>query len=233
MSRMNVIENQKKWWFTTENLFSFTINISLLNINIELFTPLFNFEFDTFLPQFRNGISLRKIFSKALNFSEYKSGYIDLEFWSDLTTGITIHKSIIPKHKHSDHFLFEINILGLSFTFCKYDNRRCDEDDVRTNIGKMVTDVKKSWRDGQGWWNYRVLEEVINDVPNFRIVEVYYDDRGNIYGWADNTAYILDWDNYGYLKATCEKLKDAFDMPILKRGEEDKLYEEKDNRETT
>ena len=226
---MNIIEKLKKWWFTTENLFSFTIDINLLNINIELYTPLFKFEFDTFFPEFHNGISLRKIFSKALSFNEYKSGYIDLEFWSDLTTGITIHKSIIPKHIHSDHFLFAINILGLSFTFCTYDNRRCDEDEARTNIGKMITDVKKRWRDGQGWWNYRVLEEVINNAPNFRIIEVHYDDRGNIYGWADSRDRCLAWDNYGDLKGTCEYLKEAFEMPVLKRGEEDSLYVENDN----
>jgi hypothetical protein len=76
------------------------------------------------------------------------------------------------------------------------------------------------------YWNYRVLEETKDNVKSFRIIEVYYED-GNIAGWADNTERILIWDDYNDLKYTCEVLKDAFDLPILKRGEDDQLYEQK------
>jgi hypothetical protein len=92
---------------------------------------------------------------------------------------------------------------------------------------RMDSDKKQEGMEApESYWNYRVLEETKNGIPIFRIIEVYYKD-GNISGWVDNTATILEWEDYDYLKGTWELLKHAFDKPILKRGEKDYLYEKK------
>lgn len=69
-------------------------------------------------------------------------------------------------------------------------------------------------------WNYRVLQ----DAGVFRIIEVFYDDEGNM-GWTDNYESILIWDGYDDLKGTVEKLQDAFDKPILIADKNDILHE--------
>ena len=68
-------------------------------------------------------------------------------------------------------------------------------------------------------WNYRVLEEVKDGVSFFRIVEVYYDDQSNFYGFKVSSADILVWDNFTDLKGTYEKIRPAFDKPVLRRDE--------------
>lgn len=60
-------------------------------------------------------------------------------------------------------------------------------------------------------WNYRVIK----DGNNYRVVEVFYDDNGEIEGWVDSTDMILSWDNYDDLKGTAEKVLYAFDKPVL------------------
>ena len=60
-------------------------------------------------------------------------------------------------------------------------------------------------------WNYRVIK----DGSNYRVVEVFYDENGEIEGWVDSTDIILSWDNYDDLKGTAERVLYAFDQPVL------------------
>lgn len=60
-------------------------------------------------------------------------------------------------------------------------------------------------------WNYRVIK----DNNNYRVVEVFYDENGNIEGWSDCTDTILSWANYDDLKGTAEMVLYAFDKPVL------------------
>lgn len=85
------------------------------------------------------------------------------------------------------------------------------------------------------WWNYRVLKEEIDDegkkLEQFRVIEVYYDDEGIIEGWADCTESILsvsgevDGDAYEVLKESAESVLDAFKLPMVIKGGNDKLFE--------
>jgi hypothetical protein len=122
-----LFENTKAYWLATETLFSFEINIGLQYINISLFLFFLNFDIEINFPRFYSPYN-KKIFSKSLNFNEHKNGDIDFWFCSDLRTGIRIRKMI-----HCDHtpFEIEINILGLSFMFYKYDHRHWDDNNNR------------------------------------------------------------------------------------------------------
>jgi hypothetical protein len=83
-------------------------------------------------------------------------------------------------------------------------------------------------------WNYRVLNEIIDNngekLERFRVVEVYYNEAGEIDGWVDCTDTILDFTGefaYDDLKKNAELVLHAFNKPVLSKGENDKLYEEK------
>lgn len=69
-------------------------------------------------------------------------------------------------------------------------------------------------------WNYRVVKETkyMNnkyDFDHYQVLEVYYDDDGNIQGWSENAYGILSWDNYDDLKGTAEQVLEAFKKPVL------------------
>jgi antitoxin VapB len=71
-------------------------------------------------------------------------------------------------------------------------------------------------------WNYRVVESF--DQTEFFIAEVYYDGDGT-QGWVDRGRDFLRWDDYDDLKGTVELLKEAFDKPLLRVVESDRLVE--------
>lgn len=60
-------------------------------------------------------------------------------------------------------------------------------------------------------WNFRVIKN--GDM--YEIAEVFYDDDGNVEGWADSSGLLSCWDKYEDLKGTVEYLQYAFDKPIL------------------
>lgn len=70
-------------------------------------------------------------------------------------------------------------------------------------------------------WNYRVVKEKkfhneeLGHYDNYRIVEVFYDEKGNIKDWCDCCESILDWDNYDDLKGSAEYVLEAFKKPVL------------------
>jgi hypothetical protein len=70
-------------------------------------------------------------------------------------------------------------------------------------------------------WNYRVVKEKkfinkkVGYLDNYRVVEVFYNDKNEINGWADSSATILSWDNYDDLKGTSEYVLKAFEKPVL------------------
>jgi hypothetical protein len=122
-----LFKNTRERWFATETLFSFEINIGLKYINISLFVFFFKFDIEIYFPRFYNPYN-KRIFARSLKYNEHKSGDIDLWFCNDLRTGISA-----SKHIHCDHtpFRLEINILGFSFMFEKYDHRHWDDDNNR------------------------------------------------------------------------------------------------------
>ncbi|MED4532929.1 hypothetical protein [Metabacillus fastidiosus] len=84
-------------------------------------------------------------------------------------------------------------------------------------------------------WNYRVLKEEVvykeEVLERFRIIEVYYNDDGIINGWVDCTDSILNITGeigghaYEDLKGTAEHVIKAFKLPVLIKGENEKLLE--------
>ncbi|MBX0320280.1 hypothetical protein [Shouchella clausii] len=70
-------------------------------------------------------------------------------------------------------------------------------------------------------WNYRVvkekkLTETEQEYEDFRVVEVYYNDIGEIEAWSDCPDIILkDWDDYEDLKETAKAVVHAFSEPVL------------------
>ena len=71
-------------------------------------------------------------------------------------------------------------------------------------------------------WNYRVVQSF--DQTEYFIAEVYYDGDGT-QGWVDSGRDFLRWDDYDDLKGTVELLKNAFDKPLLRVVENDRLVE--------
>lgn len=59
-------------------------------------------------------------------------------------------------------------------------------------------------------WNYRYTKQVKNDVELYGIVEVYYDNEGNVSGWTD-FINPNDWEELSDLKGTLELMLKAFD----------------------
>ncbi len=83
-------------------------------------------------------------------------------------------------------------------------------------------------------WNYRVLKEEVNyndeKLDRFKIIEVYYDEAGNIKSWCDCSETILNWTGenaYEDLKGSAEYVLGAFKKPVLIKGEDEKLFEQK------
>jgi hypothetical protein len=70
-------------------------------------------------------------------------------------------------------------------------------------------------------WNYRVLQSL--DGTGYFIAEVYYD--GDKLSWVDDSRDCLRWDNFDDLKSTVELIRRAFDKPLLRVAEGDRLIE--------
>ena len=75
------------------------------------------------------------------------------------------------------------------------------------------------------YWNYRIFEDFENNRAIFRIIEVYYEKNGNIESWIDAINIPSTWDNMEDLKNDYDKLKNAFEMPLLKRDGKENLYQ--------
>jgi len=75
------------------------------------------------------------------------------------------------------------------------------------------------------YWNYRIIEEKENNRAIFKIIEAYYDKNGNIESWMDAIYIPSTWDNIEELKRTYDILKNAFELPLLKRDKKGDLYQ--------
>lgn len=65
--------------------------------------------------------------------------------------------------------------------------------------------------------DYRVIFEPLeegSDEGDYRISEVFYDDDGEI-SWWDESAVILDSDDFWELSARFDEIAEAFDKPVL------------------
>ena len=75
-------------------------------------------------------------------------------------------------------------------------------------------------------WNYRVYEEIKRGVSLFCIIEVYYDENGNIDGWiAPPHDPLSEWNDYQELRVTWELIEEAFKQPVVKLDKKGVLYE--------
>ena len=129
MSGISFFNKLKRWWFDTTNLFTFKIEIWLLNIHVVMAALIFDFEIRTDIPLFFiDHNRVKNIFSRILRFNKYKGGNIELYFYYNFITGVSITKLI---HCDHTHFELEISILGLTFYFYKYDYRHWDDDNDR------------------------------------------------------------------------------------------------------
>lgn len=71
-------------------------------------------------------------------------------------------------------------------------------------------------------WNYRVAQSF--DRTECFIAEVYYDGDAT-QGWVDSGRDGLRWDDYDDLKGSVEMIQKAFDKPLLRVVEGDRLVE--------
>jgi hypothetical protein len=71
-------------------------------------------------------------------------------------------------------------------------------------------------------WNYRVVQSF--DQTEYFIAEVYYDSDATR-GWVDSGRDGLRWDDYDDLKGSVEMIQKAFDKPLLRVVEGDRLVE--------
>jgi len=65
-----------------------------------------------------------------------------------------------------------------------------------------------------------------NNEDMFKIIEVYYDQDGNIESWCDCADSILIWDTLDNLKGTIPMLMKAIEKPLLKEVSFEKIIEE-------
>jgi len=70
-------------------------------------------------------------------------------------------------------------------------------------------------------WNYRVVQSA--DGSEYFIAEVYYD--GYKMGWVDRSRDLLRWERYDELMDTVRLIRHAFDQPLLRVTEDDRLVE--------
>ena len=72
-----------------------------------------------------------------------------------------------------------------------------------------------------GHWNYRVVQSA--DGSEYFIAEVYY--AGDKLGWVDGSRDLLRWERYQDLIDTVQLIRHAFDQPLLRVTEDDRLVE--------
>lgn len=70
-------------------------------------------------------------------------------------------------------------------------------------------------------WNYRVVQSA--DGAEYFIAEVYYD--GDRLSWINDSRDFLRWGEYEHLKSTVELIRQAFDKPVLRVTDDDRLVE--------
>lgn len=70
-------------------------------------------------------------------------------------------------------------------------------------------------------WNYRVVQSL--DRTEYFIAEVYYD--GDRLSWVDDSPDCLRWSRFDDLRDTVELIRQAFDRPVLRVAEDDRLVE--------
>lgn len=70
-------------------------------------------------------------------------------------------------------------------------------------------------------WNYRVVQSA--DGSEYFIAEVYYD--GDKLGWVDGSRNFLRWERYDDLMYTVQLIRHAFDQPLLRMTDDDRLVE--------
>lgn len=68
-------------------------------------------------------------------------------------------------------------------------------------------------------WNYRVIKH----GEQYKIAEVFYNNQGDICGWADTTDTNLLRESFEDLKGTYEYIRHAFDKPVLIVTQGDRL----------
>ena len=71
-------------------------------------------------------------------------------------------------------------------------------------------------------WAYRVVQRYGPDAP-LEICEVFFDERGNIYGWADNLP--VSSNDMGGLADTLASMTEALSEPVLIEDAEEGLRE--------
>jgi len=71
-------------------------------------------------------------------------------------------------------------------------------------------------------WNYRVLQSF--DQTEYFIAEVYYDGDAP-QGWVDSGLDFLRWDDYDDLEDSVDLIQKAFDQPLLRVLDDDRLVE--------
>jgi hypothetical protein len=79
-----------------------------------------------------------------------------------------------------------------------------------------------------GGWNYRVVEKeyfVNNEISlDYTIHEVYYYPDGSIRGYSNNPITPLGADNPDELKFDLTHMLEAFDKPVLKWKQLEKMF---------
>jgi len=118
----------KRWW--PDTLFIFEVQIWLVDISINLsaLVNLFNLKIKTKISQAFYNNHGKSLYTKNFRFNEHKSGNINLIFYNNLKTGISISKLVKTDHTP---FELEIGILGFTFYYYTYDHRHWDDDNDR------------------------------------------------------------------------------------------------------
>lgn len=99
--------------------------------------------------------------------------------------------------------------------------------DLRRRSSRQPAEAASPARPAEGnpavsHWNYRVVQSF--DQTEYFIAEVYYAGDG-IQGWVDSSRDGLRWDDFDDLKGSVEMIQTAFDRPVLRVVEGDRLVE--------
>lgn len=89
------------------------------------------------------------------------------------------------------------------------------------NLKGPLPNESKSDNASVAGWNYRVVQTA--DESEYFIAEVYYD--GDKLGWVDGSRDLLRWERYHDLMGTVQLIRHAFDQPLLRITEDDRLVE--------
>lgn len=78
-----------------------------------------------------------------------------------------------------------------------------------------------------GHWNYRILSEVVGDITEYYVAEVYYNNNGVPTSWTDREEFnaLAGWESLEDLQGTIQQIQAAAECPVL-RVFGDKLVEQ-------